>query len=109
MILAEAVYRSWTKPPRFEARGLVDQMCRSATSVPANIAEGYGRDSTGSYVQFLKIARGSLKELETHILLAQRIDVFGSKEAELLLSRSESIGKMLNSLIRSIRAHRTVA
>jgi four helix bundle protein len=54
MNLAEAVYRSWTKPWQFEARGLAGQMFRSAISVPANIAEGYGRESTGSYLQFLK-------------------------------------------------------
>ncbi len=107
--LAEAVYRSWTKPSRFEARGLADQMCRSATSVPANIAEGCGRESTGSYVQFLKVARGSLKELETHILLAQRIGIFENGKAEPLLSRSERGGKMLNSLILSIQAHKPAA
>jgi four helix bundle protein len=107
MNLAEAVYRSWAKPTRID--GLADQMWRSAISVPANIAEGYGRESTGSYVQFLKVARGSLKELETHILLAQRIGLLERGQAEPLLARSESIGKMLNALIRSVRAHKSAA
>ena len=107
--LAEAVYRSWGKTHRFELHGLADQMRRAATSIPANIAEGYGRDSTGSYVQFLKVARGSLKELETHVLLAQRVGTFDNGQAEPLLSKSESIGKMLNALIRSIQAHKSVA
>jgi four helix bundle protein len=109
MNLAEAVYRSWGKSHPFELRGLADQMRRAATSVPANIAEGYGRDSTGSYLQFLKVARGSLKELETHVLLAQRVGPFDRGQAEPLLSKSESIGKMLNSLIRSIQAHKSTA
>jgi len=80
-------------------------MFRSATSIPANIAEGYGRESTGSCVQFLKIARGSLKELETHVLLAERIGYFENAKAAALLSKTEHIGKMLNRLIRSLRTH----
>jgi len=105
MSLAEAIYRSWTKPPHLDARGLADQMRRSAISVPANIAEGYGRESPRSYVQFLKIARGSLNEFETQVLLAQRVDFLDAGQAAPLLSSIESISKMLNALIRSIRAH----
>jgi four helix bundle protein len=106
MALAVGVHRHLAKVPFAVTRALADQMWRSAISVPANIAEGYGRDSTGSYIQFLKVARGSLKELETHILLAQRIGVFDSRETQPLLSSSESIGKMLNALIRSLQARR---
>jgi four helix bundle protein len=104
MALAVGVHRHLAKFPVAATRALADQMWRSAISVPANIAEGYGRGSTGSYVQFLKVARGSLKELETHILLAQSIGVFDSRETQPLLSSSESIGKMLNALIRSIKS-----
>jgi four helix bundle protein len=105
MALAVAIHGHLAKIPVAVRRALADQMWRSAISVPANIAEGYGRDSTGSYVQFLKVARGSLKELETHILLAQRIGVFDGRETQPLLSSSESIGKMLNALIRSLKGH----
>lgn len=105
MALAEAAYRLGVKLPRIG--GLADQIWRSAISVPANIAEGYGRESARSYVQFLKVARGSLNELETQILLAQRVRLLDGSQTEPLLSSIESISKMLNGLIRSIRAHRS--
>ena len=72
-------------------------------SIPANIAEGYGRDQTGSYVQFLKIAQGSLKELETHLLLSQRIGLTDAAKLSDALEQCESTGKLLRSLIRSIQ------
>jgi four helix bundle protein len=103
MALAEVAYRLAVKLPR--VGGLADQMGRSAISVPANIAEGYGRESARSYVQFLKVARGSLNELETQILLAQRVQLLDGNQTEPLLSSIESVSKMLNGLIRSIRAH----
>ena len=109
MALAEAAYGLVAKLPRIGGTGLADQMWRSAISVPANIAEGYGRESAKSYVQFLKIARGSLNELETQILLAQRIRLLDVSQAEPLLSNIERISKMLNALIRSIRAREASA
>jgi four helix bundle protein len=109
MALAEDVYRLAAGMPRVTGFGLADQMRRATISIPANIAEGYGRESTLSYVQFLKVARGSLKELETHVLLAQRVGIIDSDKAQPLLSRSENIGKMLNGLIRSVQAHRSAA
>jgi four helix bundle protein len=73
MTLAESCYRFSQECPREELFGLTSQIRRAATSIPANVAEGYGRDSKGSYVKFLKTAQGSLKELETHLILAQRL------------------------------------
>jgi four helix bundle protein len=73
MNLAEETYRATAIFPKQEVYGLTAQARRSATSVPANIAEGYGRDSRGAYVQHLRVAQGSLKELETHLLLSERI------------------------------------
>jgi four helix bundle protein len=70
--------------------GLISQMRRAAVSVPANIAEGYGRQATGEYRRSLSIARGSLSELETHILLCQRIGYLEEKEVAVLLSQVES-------------------
>jgi len=82
--------------------GLTAQIRRAVSSVPANIAEGYGRNATGSYIQFLKIARGSLEEFETHVLLAERIGLLERDATTPLLEDAEGIGRMLNALIRSL-------
>jgi len=89
--------------PKEEIFGLTSQIRRAAASVPANIAEGYGRDSAGQYVNFLRTAQGSLKELETHLLLSDRIGLATAISVEGVLVRSESVGKMLRGLIRSIQ------
>jgi len=102
MDLAEEVYRLSQTMPATERYGLIAQMRRSAASVPANIAEGYGRDSTGSYVHFLKMARGSLRELETHVLLAQRIGLVDGGSADRLRASADTIGRMMWALIKSI-------
>src|SRR5271165_5483078 len=100
MTLVEHSYKFSAGFPREELFGLTSQIRRAAVSIPANIAEGYGRDSKGSYVNFLKTAEGSLKELEAHFILAQRLK-FGSFEAaEHLLSRCEAVGRMLGGPIR---------
>jgi len=83
--------------------GLTTQLRRAAVSVPANIAEGYGRESTASYVHFLKIAQGSLKELETHLILAERLRFARGQDIQPALERCASVGKMLRSLIRSVQ------
>ena len=102
MALAELAY-GLTKPfPKEEIFGLVSQMRRSSVSVAANIAEGYGRQSTGNYIQFLRIAQGSLKELETLSILSNRVGLLPASGLNELLERSEASGKMLRSLIRSL-------
>jgi four helix bundle protein len=91
--------------PKHELFGLTTQIRRAAASVPANIAEGYGRDNKGSYVQFLRMAQGSCKELETHVLLASRVLGEGASAPERLLNRAEVVGKMLRGLIRSLQSN----
>lgn len=71
-------------------------------SVPANIAEGYGRESARSYAHFLKVARGSLYEAETHMLLASRLAMTEPAIANDLIEKIDQISRMLNALIRSI-------
>jgi four helix bundle protein len=100
--LVVAVYSLTRAFPKEELFGLTSQVRRSATSIPANIAEGYGRQNTGSYRQFLKIAQGSLKELETHLIVAERVGLAAGDEIVPLLRRSDDIGKMLGQLIRKI-------
>jgi four helix bundle protein len=102
MSLAEACYRLTAAFPRDELFGLTSQVRRAASSIPANIAEGYGRNSKGAYAQFLRVAQGSLKELETHVILAQRLGLASAEVTEPLLQTCDALGKMLWSLIRSI-------
>lgn len=88
--------------PKQEMYGFTSQVRRAAASVPANIAEGYGRENKGSYVQFLRIAQGSIKELETHLLLAVRIKLIGDEPTRPIMSQCDTVGRMLHGLIRSL-------
>jgi four helix bundle protein len=103
MTLVEGCYVFTKAFPRDEMYGLTSQIRRASVSVPANIAEGYGRDSTGSYVQFLKVAQGSLKELETHLILSQRLKIGSFEIAEQLLGQTDRIGRMLRALLRTLQ------
>ncbi len=103
MTLAEACYRLTRQFPREELFGLTSQVRRAAASVPANIAEGHGRENTGNFIQHLRIAQGSLKEVETHLLLAERVGILPASEARAALVQCESLGKMLRALIRSLQ------
>jgi four helix bundle protein len=87
-----------------ETYGVVTQIRRAATSVPANIAEGRGRRSTSDFIRYLDIAYGSLMELETHLMLANRLDYLDSRITAELLTRTGKIGKMLNGLRKSLRS-----
>jgi four helix bundle protein len=102
MELAAAVYDSSRDWPREELYGLTTQARRAAVSIAANIAEGYGRESRGSYIQFLCTAQGSVKELETHLLIAERIGIVEAEIIEQLLERCESVGKLLRLLVRKL-------
>jgi len=101
--LVEEIYRVTKAFPRQEMYGLVSQMQRAAVSIPANIAEGWGRGSTKEYIQFLMIARGSLMELETHLIVARNLGYIGEDSLEEMGREVESIGMMLNRLAKSLR------
>jgi four helix bundle protein len=103
MVLAEVAYRLTRSFPKEEMFGLTSQIRRSAASIAANIAEGHGRENTGSFVQSLRIAQGSLKELDTHLLLSTRIGLLKEAAVEPTLGQCEALGKMLRSLIRSLQ------
>ncbi|MFD0935524.1 four helix bundle protein [Methylobacterium trifolii] len=103
MTLAESCY-AFTKPfPREEAFGITSQIRRSAVSVAANIAEGHGRESTAAFIQFLRIAQGSLKELETHVLLAGRVGLAPMDTSTVIVGRCEALGRQLRGLIRALQ------
>src|SRR5262245_21862858 len=97
MDLAEACYRLTQDFPRDEVFGMTAQIRRAAASVPANIAEGHGRESTQSFIQFLRIAQGSVKEVETHLMLSLRVGL--AQDVEAAMTQCDSVGKMLRSLI----------
>lgn len=102
MNLAEKCYfvtRNFPKEERYE---MVSQIRRAAASIPANVAEGHGRKTLKQYTQFLYIAQGSLKELETHLILSKRVKLSSSDAIESLLSQCESVGRLLSALIRAL-------
>mgnify|MGYP000660632589 CR=1 FL=1 len=103
MSVAEQCYRLTQSFPREEMFGLALQIRRAAASVPANIAEGYGRESKREYIQFLRIAQGSQKELETYLLLAARVGLASEEVIMSILTECERVGKMLHRLIRSLQ------
>lgn len=103
MSVAEQCYRLTQSLPREEMFGLTLQIRRAAASVPANIAEGYGRESKREYIQFLRIAQGSQKELETYLLLAARVGLASEEVIMSILTECERVGKMLHRLIRSLQ------
>jgi four helix bundle protein len=106
MTLAQESYLLTARFPKDEMYGMSSQIRRAAVSIPANIADGYGRDQTGSFVQFLRIAQGSARELETHLILAERIRFVDQEAVVPLQELCERVSKMLRSLIRSLEARR---
>jgi four helix bundle protein len=106
MELVVESYRLGRKLPKDEAYGITAQLQRAAVSVPANIAEGNGRNQLGDYLRHLSIAYGSLMELETHVMVARRLGYFSPSDEEGLLGRSREVGKMLRALIARLRVHR---
>jgi four helix bundle protein len=102
MDLAVAAYRLTSEFPSDERYGLTSQIRRAAASVPANIAEGYGRESAGAYGQQLRVSQGSLKEFETHVELAHRVGLVDEEPLIRTLKDAEEVGKMLRSLIRAV-------
>ncbi len=103
MTLGEGCYLLTREFPKEELHGMPSQIRRSAASVPANIAEGYGRGNRGEYIQHLRVAQGSLKELETHLMLSQRVGLAAEAAFERILVQCELVGKMLHALIRSLQ------
>ena len=99
MVLAKQVYVLAKKPPAEERFGIISQMQRCAVSIPSNIAEGNKRSTVKDYVQFLRIASGSVAELETQLLLVR--DIYGVP-AERVLELLDEIQRMLQVLIKRL-------
>lgn len=102
MVIAELTYVLSRSFPREEQFGLTSQARRAAASVAANIAEGYGRGTRPSYASFVRIAQGSLKELETHLMLAERVGVAKAGSIDAILAEADELGKMFRSLLNKL-------
>ena len=102
MDLVDACYHLTRGFPSEERFGLRSQIRRAATSVAANIAEGHGRYTRGDFLRGLRIANGSLKELETHCVIAARIRLIPSAELGPTLAVADEVGRMLRALRRKL-------
>jgi four helix bundle protein len=105
--LTTELYKLTSRFPDTERYGLTSQIRRAVTSIPANIAEGWGRGSTGEYVQFLTVARGSLMEVETHLIVACNLHLLSALAFAPLSKEIEEIGKMLNALVGALKSRKT--
>lgn len=103
MDLAVACYELARLLPKEEVFGLASQIRRASSSVPANIAEGYGRGHRGEYTHFLHIAQGSLKETETHIHLCLRVGLLRDAQVADAFSLADRLGRALHNLIKSLQ------
>jgi len=103
MDLAAECYRLTKGFPKEELYGITSQIRRAAVSVPANIAEGHGREHRSEFIRFLQIAQGSLKELETHLILAARVLLTTEAEIQPILEQCDQLGRQLHSLIRALQ------
>ena len=104
MDLVTQIYLASGNFPKSEFYGLISQLRRSVVSIPSNIAEGYGRRSTGDYVRFLQIFVGSLYELQTQLEIAKKLEYLTEFEFNGLYENTREIERMLLSLVSKIRS-----
>ena len=98
------IYQATNNFPREELYGLTSQIRRSSASIPANIAEGCGRDSEADFSRFLHIAMGSATELEYHLLLAQDLGILNAFDYEHLSRETVEVKRVLTSFIKKLTA-----
>lgn len=103
MDLVETVYRLTSQFPADERFGLTSQQRRAAVSIPSNIAEGHGRNSDGDFLRFLSMAYGSLREVETQLLIAVRLKYIGQSDFQPVQELCDETGRILNGLMNSLR------
>jgi four helix bundle protein len=92
--LATEVYKATANFPKEERYGLTSQIRRSAVSIPSNVAEGAGRNTKGEFRQFLGIANGSSYELQTQLVISNRLELINDKTVEPLLKEIDELQKM---------------
>ena len=101
--LTMMIYKVTQSFPPEEKFGLTSQLRRSAVSIPSNIAEGWGRGSTKEYIHFLLIARGSLMELETQVIISLKLNYIKTEQCKSIEEKTNSILMMLNKLISRLK------
>ena len=103
MDLVIEIYKLVKKLPKEETYSLSDQMRRAVVSIPSNIAEGYTRKSTNEYLNFLSIANGSRTELETQLLICERINYFSEADTEKAFVLIDEIGAIIYHIMTKLR------
>ncbi|MBC7790650.1 MAG: four helix bundle protein [Anaerolineae bacterium] len=106
--LVAEVYSVTKRIARKESQNLATQLQRAAVSIPANIAEGHGRQHLGDYLHHLSIASGSLTELETHLLLAERLGVLPGSDVQRVLQSASDVSRMLAGLTKALLARKSL-
>ncbi len=107
MNLVEFAYRTTAKFPKEELYGLTSQMRRAAVSIPSNIAEGQARNTTRDFLHFLAIAYGSLKEIETQVLIAERLGYIDDRQCNDLVQSTTEVARLISGLANSLRKRNT--
>lgn len=103
MALVTHIYEITKRFPDEERYGLVSQMRRCAVSIPSNIAEGQARNTTGEFKQFIGVARGSIAELTTQILISEQLGIL--PDAKKTVEMAEEVGRILTGLSQSLRTN----
>jgi four helix bundle protein len=102
-LLTVNVYKTTRSFPKEETYGLTSQMRRACSSIPANIAEGCGREGNAELIRFLQIASGSASELKYHLLLAYELKYFKKEDYELLDNQINEVKRMITGLIKKLK------
>ena len=107
--LVQLVYQATADYPQTEIYGLTNQTRRSAVSIPSNIAEGSTRQHVAEYLQFLNVALGSAAELETQVLIAEKLSFLDTRRSMRIFNLNTEIMKMLYTLLRRLRGQPEMA
>ena len=96
------IYSTTKHFPQEEKFGITSQLNRAAISIPTNIAEGWGRETSKNYLQFLRTSRGSVMEVQTLLIISKNLNYISQGNFEVLQSKIEEVGKILQGLIKSL-------
>ena len=102
VLLVTDIYTITKTFPQDERFGITSQLNRAAVSIPTNIAEGWGRETSKNYLQFLRISRGSIMEVQTLLIISKNLNYVSEEKFDVLRNKTEEVGKILQGLIKSI-------